>query len=195
MRPPFEPPEGWGYPALAELAEIVIPDAVSFVPATDAWWWPAGAVLLWLAHRGYLVLNRWRRDRYRREALTWLSKIARRVDGDELVQKLPILLKATAMHAYGRERTAQLSGMAWLEFLRQNGPPVGIPTPENRLLSQRLSPCPRQKTTPKRRCRFRPLPPHQMETLIMKLFRLSQTRPKQRWGLSKRFMGLPARWP
>lgn len=122
MNPTWEPPEDWGNPLLSEFQEIALSEPVSFLPATKAWWWLAGAVILWLVYRGYRVFERWRRNRYRREAVAWLREAVSRINRDELLQQLPVLLKVTAMHAYGRERVASLEGSAWLGFLRRHGP-------------------------------------------------------------------------
>lgn len=127
MNPGWEPPDGWGNPLLSEFEEIVLPEPVSFLPATEAWWWLAGAVLLWLAWLGYRALERYQQNRYRREALAWLREAGARIDKDELLRALPVLLKMTAMHAYGREGTASLAGEEWLEFLRRHGPPGCLP--------------------------------------------------------------------
>ena len=123
MNETWQAPEGWGNPKLTEFQEIPLPESVSWFPATSAWWWVVGAVILFLAYRCFRVFERWQRNRYRREAIEWLRG---GIDGDERLQQLPVVLKATAMRAYGRERVASLGGEAWLEFLRRTGQQDGF---------------------------------------------------------------------
>ena len=56
---------------------------------------------------------RWQADRYRREALALLEKSE--------PSMISPLLKRVAVTAWPRERTADLSGEAWLDFLDRSG--------------------------------------------------------------------------
>jgi Ca-activated chloride channel family protein len=104
---------------VAGLIDIPLPPEASLWPQT----WPARiatvvllaaiVVALWqfLRHR-YL-------NRYRREALAELNKIARTGEPSarELVTRLSLLVRRTALAAFPREEVAPLAGPAWLAFL------------------------------------------------------------------------------
>jgi hypothetical protein len=113
--------EGLSLPQLAELLHgPVLPPAVSFVPETIGWQilgaWAVAIVTLVTTH----ALLRWRRNRYRREAIDCLRRLEERAATDPAaVQEVGALLKRTAMTAYSRERVAPLFGAAWAGFLVQ----------------------------------------------------------------------------
>jgi hypothetical protein len=105
---------------VAGLLDIPIPPEVSLWPAT----WPtriAIAVFLaaaivsfwqWLRHR--------RANRYRREALAELKRIAQVPDGTasrQTAAQLSLLMRRTALAAFPRETVAPLAGKEWLAFL------------------------------------------------------------------------------
>ena len=101
------------------LHEIVLPEAVSWVPQTPGWWiaaaWFVAVVAVgiaqWIMHR--------RRNRYRRDAQQELLRIAARAETEPAATaaEIAILLKRTALCAYPRERVASLSGREWAAFL------------------------------------------------------------------------------
>ena len=94
------------------------------VPATVPAWPPAPGVYLlllvalvivaWLAVRW---IQRWQRNRYRREALRELARVRGSADA---ATNLPRLLKRAALSAWPRERIAALNGEAWHRFLDQS---------------------------------------------------------------------------
>jgi len=111
--------------ALESLAEIASPPPVSWMPQT--WGWVALAVVLSLV----LATWAWRRrqralaNRYRVEALAALSALEKRARdpqtrADALLQ-IAELIKRTALAAFARTEVAQLSGTAWVRFIREKG--------------------------------------------------------------------------
>jgi Domain of unknown function (DUF4381) len=106
---------------VAGLIDIPLPQPVSLLPQT----WPsriAIALLLGAAIAGMWRLVHQRHvNRYRREALAELSRIEQSFDADkapaELVTRLAVLARRTALAAFPRERIAPLAGPAWLAFL------------------------------------------------------------------------------
>lgn len=101
------------------IEEIELPEPVSWLPQTIGWKVVGLLVLLFASHKIYVVATQWWRDRYRRSALQRLRELEAEADGDYLrvAAELPILLKATALHAYPRAHVAALSGESWLAFL------------------------------------------------------------------------------
>jgi hypothetical protein len=113
MSVPWTPPPAWGNYTLRDIVEVPAIDPVSLFPATAAWWWPIGLILIIAITGTWRFVQQRRRNRYRREALAELHRL--RTTND--IGAIPVLLKATAMQAYGRETVASLYGNEWLEFL------------------------------------------------------------------------------
>ena len=106
---------------VAGLIDIPLPQPVSLLPQT----WPsriAIALLLAAAIAAvWRIVHQRHVNRYRREALAELGRIEQAVDADkapaELVTRLAVLVRRTALAAFPRERIAPLAGPAWLSFL------------------------------------------------------------------------------
>jgi len=106
---------------VAGLIDIPLPQPVSLLPQT----WPsrvAIALLLAAAIAAvWRILHQRHVNRYRREALAELGRIEQSFDADkapaELVTRLAVLVRRTALAAFPRERIAPLAGPAWLSFL------------------------------------------------------------------------------
>lgn len=95
--------------ALSRLHDFYRPPPPSWTPQTVGWYFVFGLLVLlavWIAWR---IFARWRRNRYRREALQELEHAD--------ISAIPVLLKRTALAAWPRERVASLSGEPWLQFL------------------------------------------------------------------------------
>lgn len=109
-------------PSLSQLADVVQPPPVSWMPQTVGWevLGAALAVLaLWLIWRS---ARRWWRNRYRREALAELRQIELRWKADpgtgpQVLEALPALVKRCALVAWPREQVASRSGADWAQFL------------------------------------------------------------------------------
>ncbi len=108
---------------LAQLLDLlkdpVVPDPVSFLPQTAGWW----ILLAWFAAIDVILIwnriLRWRRNRYRREALKSLRAIEKSRDGSAAGQ-IATLLRQTALAVYPRSEVASLYGDAWAEFLKSS---------------------------------------------------------------------------
>ena len=113
---------------LSGLRDIVLPEPVSYVPATYAW----GIVGALLAAGACVVVaravRRWRADAYRRRALAELVELRRAFEDESLrlhaLGRLAPLVKRTALSFAPRERVAALSGEEWLAFLDATAPGV-----------------------------------------------------------------------
>ncbi|MFU1983394.1 DUF4381 domain-containing protein [Bordetella hinzii] len=108
-------------PTLEQLRELPLPAPVSLWPQTWGWAVLGGLLLLALAAWALLAWRRWRRNRYRRDALAELDRLlaAARVDAGA-ARALPALLKRTALAALpnaARAEVAGLQGQAWLDWL------------------------------------------------------------------------------
>ena len=111
---------------LDNLHDFYQPPPPSWRPQTVGWYVVfaiAALLLLWLALHLY---NRWRANRYRREALAELANIE--------TTQLSALLKRTALSAWPREEVAALNGARWLSFLdAATHNPLFASAPENRI--------------------------------------------------------------
>jgi Domain of unknown function (DUF4381) len=104
---------------VAGLIDIPLPREVSLLPQT----WPSRIALALLL--AAVVAAIWRfahhryANRYRREALAELDRIRRSQSEarPELLARLTVLLRRTALAAFPREEVASLAGPAWLSFL------------------------------------------------------------------------------
>ncbi|WP_028354639.1 DUF4381 domain-containing protein [Bordetella petrii] len=126
-------------PGLDQLRELPLPAPIPYWPQT--WGWVAvGALLLagvaWAAFAGW---RHHRRNRYRRQALAELDRLAGAIAGDPLAARgLPALLKRTALAAQpgdGRMRIAALGGAAWLAYLDRDAGRPPFPDDGARLLA------------------------------------------------------------
>ncbi len=117
-------PQAVEVPALEGLHDIVVPEAVSWVPQTAGWYGLALGVAALGAWGFWVAYRRYRSNRYRRAALAALAEIEQRVSGGlepaergRALADLPALLKRTALGAGSRRDIASLSGDAWLAYL------------------------------------------------------------------------------
>ena len=118
-------------PSLDALRGLRVPEPVSAAPQTTAWWILFAALALLLVALVVLWIRRWRRNRYRREALARLDAL-----GPDEAGELPQLVKRVALDAWPREQVAELTGEPWLAFLDRSlgggsaftsGPGRGLP--------------------------------------------------------------------
>jgi hypothetical protein len=123
---------------LAGLADIAVPDPVSWYPEAWGWWVLAGALFV----AALVLAIRWARrfvaNRYRREALEEWAALEASLDSESrratALAELAVLLKRTALSAWPRAEVASLSGRAWTEFLRSHGGRAGVDERMARLL-------------------------------------------------------------
>ena len=107
--------------SLDRLHDIAVPPPVSWWPPAPGWCVLGGIALVVLGSFALAGLVRWRRDRYRREALTELDRITRDPLAPSSLSAVAELVKRVALAAYPRDRVASLTGDAWLAFLDATG--------------------------------------------------------------------------
>jgi hypothetical protein len=101
--------------SLQNLNDIVIPEPVAWWPPAPGWYVVAALVLLALLVLTFRGIQRWQRNRYRREALAILAQV--RDNGSGQASRVPELLKRAALSAFPRDEVAGLNGAAWYRFL------------------------------------------------------------------------------
>lgn len=97
------------------LHEIVEPPAIAWLPQTPGWFVLAAWILtlVVIAFRHWLAVRR--RNRYRRDALDELDRMAG--DGGCTASEVALVVKRTALAAYPRDQVASLCGNDWAAFL------------------------------------------------------------------------------
>ncbi len=122
----FAPDSGWGNYALKGFNEIQVPEPVSLWPQTFGWWLLVIALICWLLALLFKQAQRYRRNRYRRQALLQLTALRTTAaqNSNEGLRQIPAILKATALHAFPRVDVASLYGDEWEVFLdsKYDGP-------------------------------------------------------------------------
>ena len=107
--------------SLSNLNPIVVPDPVPFWPPASGWYVLAAILLALLAWYVIRAIQRYRRNRYRREALAELGRLGQE-QTPESIRAVPSLLKRTALAAFPRRSVAPASGAEWLRFLENTAP-------------------------------------------------------------------------
>ena len=108
-------PDLFGNPLLrGELAEIVAPGTIDWLPQTLGWKVTGALLALWLLRRLWQRGRAWLRNRYRREALHRLASLGTSAD----VMAINEILKLAAMTATSRRQVAALNGDAWCHWLQ-----------------------------------------------------------------------------
>ena len=115
---------------VAGLIDIPLPQEVGLWPETWASRITAVVLLVTAVVAIWRFIGYRRANRYRREALAELARIARTSGPDtapnELAAQLSLLVRRTALAAFPREQIAPLSGAAWLAFLDQSSGGTGF---------------------------------------------------------------------
>ncbi len=108
---------------LNNLVDIVMSEPVSIWPLAMGWWFMLALIAIWSTAWVTQCVQRWKQNRYRREAIKLLKQIestSKNQKARTLVQ-LDALLKRVALAAYPRARVASLSGQSWIKFLEETG--------------------------------------------------------------------------
>lgn len=120
---------------LAQLADIHLPEPVSFWPPAPGWWVLAVIVLI-----AAVVFVRWWNQRHARQqvylhAVAELDRCMTRYaeqDGDSDQRKLDYVngvnsvLRRVALVHFPSANVASLGGAEWVEFIRENGDSSGL---------------------------------------------------------------------
>ena len=112
----------FGNYVLHGMNEVVLPNAISWLPQTLGWQVLLLAVMAFIVMRLASALLSWYYNRYRSAALVALDSLFASPKRAVAAKQLPELLKATALQAYPRETVASLTGEEWLAFLNITAP-------------------------------------------------------------------------
>jgi hypothetical protein len=112
--------DGFGNLMLTGLKEIRLPETVSWWPQAPGWKYLAIILLVLGTYSLFKALKRWRKNAYRRVAISQLTEISARGVTEESAYQLAYLIKATALRVYPRIEIAALTGTPWFTYLNKN---------------------------------------------------------------------------
>ena len=104
--------------SLDNLNDIIVPDAVGFLPLAPGWVIVILLALALLFHFAFKAYERYTRSLYKREALKELERYT--MQSREEMLALLTLAKRVAIAAYGRNQIAKRSGESWWNFMEQH---------------------------------------------------------------------------
>lgn len=112
-------------PALQQLKDIHLPNAVHMWPVAPGW------IVLYVLALSMLIygIYAWQQKRkrrlaiqYARQQLNALRKLAKdNADNINIAAEISTLIRRTALYYFKRDAIAGLSGKAWLTFLNNSG--------------------------------------------------------------------------
>lgn len=109
--------------ASLDLGPLQEPQAVEFTFSTVGWPILAGVILILIVVIAILQIRIYRHDKYRRQALEEWQKV---VANEHQLSHCMVLVKRTAIHAFGRDEVGKLAGQEWLQFLDSNAKNVAF---------------------------------------------------------------------
>lgn len=95
----------------ADIGTLYEPPPVEFSFEAPGWTFLLWICIVILIIIGIRQIHRYKRNKYRREALRLLE------NSENSITDVFVILKRTAMHAFGRAEVGSLSGSEWLAFL------------------------------------------------------------------------------
>lgn len=101
----------------AELGDIIEPEVIRFSFNTPGWYVLAflfGLILIFLFVKWVI---KYRKNRYRREAIKQIIELQQSSQEESILNQVLVILRLTAISAFGRKQVAQLSGKEWINFL------------------------------------------------------------------------------
>jgi hypothetical protein len=96
------------------LKELPLPDQIGLWPPAPGWYVVAALLVILFGYWCWNRYQKWKHDAYRRDGITAIE--AMRADSSEL-QRLPFLLRRTALQTYPRTDVASLRGAEWIAWL------------------------------------------------------------------------------
>ncbi|MEZ8351110.1 DUF4381 domain-containing protein [Vibrio splendidus] len=106
-------------PLMASLSEPSLPESISWLPNAPGWYWLLLLLFCFALYRVYLVIQKYLANTYRRAALVELEQLSLEAQSGDIssFQKLPQLLRRTALYAFPRAEVAPITGTDWEKWL------------------------------------------------------------------------------
>lgn len=112
---------------ISNLEPIIAPEEVAFWPPQPGWYVVIVLLLILVVYLVYKKIEYKKKNAYRKRALVELEHLKANTNGSELLTKLSILLKATALKGFPRNQVASLTGNDWIVFLETTEPHTKFP--------------------------------------------------------------------
>lgn len=111
-------------PLMATLSEPTLPESISWLPNAPGWYGLLFLLCCWGLYRVYRAFQTYLANTYRRAALVELEQLSLAAESGETaqLQKLPLLLRSTALYAFPRADIAPLTGTEWEKWLDKQCP-------------------------------------------------------------------------
>ncbi len=127
---------------LSQLQDIHIPDPIGWWPMAFTWWvllFSVSAILFALI---WFLIDRHKRNAYRREAQHQLNQIQQdqTLTPQQQILQTNALLKQVAITVYGRQKISALNEQAWVDFLKSSANFIQQPQQLSQLLNQAYQP-------------------------------------------------------
>ena len=108
-------PVPWGNYLLEGLAETQAPESISWFPQTIGWQCVLFIVIIIFARKSYQAVKRYQHNVYRRNALSWISKLPQynASSPDAIFRQLPSLLRKVALYSTERADVCLLAKHDW----------------------------------------------------------------------------------
>jgi hypothetical protein len=119
--------------SLSNLHDLVSLPSIPFWPPAPGWFVLGVLIICGLLWGLWQFIKTWRKNAYRREALSLLKALP--AEPASLLQ-IDELLKRVALSVWPREQVASLSGQDWLQFLNQSAPEVKFLDRGGRILAE-----------------------------------------------------------
>jgi len=105
---------------ITDLGSLIEPDPIKFSFETTGWYVLLILIIISISVLFYRWLKKYQSNAYRREALKEITNFQKQPIISS-VDNIMILLKKVAMHAYGRQEVASLTGETWYSYLESKG--------------------------------------------------------------------------
>ncbi|MEH6586379.1 MAG: DUF4381 domain-containing protein [Halioglobus sp.] len=109
---------------LAQLNPLREPAAIGWWPLAPGWWLLIALLSIVAGVLAWRLIARYRRNAYRRQAITELQAIRKHWESDGnnslCLTQTNALLKAVALRAFPRRDIASVSGEQWRDFLNSS---------------------------------------------------------------------------
>lgn len=127
---------------ISNLNPIFIPEPVLFESVTIGWYILASVFLLLALFIIYRLINKWRKNTYRRLAIDELNQIIPSLHQADTrrqtLQQISTLVKRVAIKSYSRSSVASLYGRDWINFLSEKNKRTKIHSSTNKILAEEI---------------------------------------------------------
>ncbi len=110
-------------PTPISLHKLYEPNPVPFHFETPGWYILFSLILVTTIFLLIGQILKFKKNKYRRAAINDIENLK---TDNSLIPELFVILKRTAIHAFGREKTGNLYGKEWISFLEKSGKNINL---------------------------------------------------------------------